>query len=155
MDEISKLAFLTTEFLLKDFDISHYKQDEISVILSNSHSTLITDKKHQETIQDFNNFFPSPSVFVYTLPNIMIGEICIRHKLRGENAFFIVENFNAELIINHINNLFLTHKSKAFIGGWVNQSENDFEAFVFLADENGKIKFNANKINSIFNNTHK
>lgn len=155
MDEISKLAFLAAEILLKDVDLTNYKEDEISVILSNSHSTLITDKKHQKTIQDYNNFFPSPSVFVYTLPNIMIGEISIRHKLRGENAFFIVENFNAEVIVNHINNLFLTNKSKAFIGGWVNQSENDYEAFLYLADELGKIEFNADTINKYLKNSLK
>lgn len=117
MDEISKLGFLAAEILLKDIDLSPYAEEEVSIVLSNSHSTLVTDKKHQGTIEDNNNFFPSPSVFVYTLPNIMIGEISIRHKLRGENAFFIVENFNADLIVNHINNLFLTNKSKAFVGG--------------------------------------
>ena len=73
----------------------------------------------------------------------------IRHKFRGENAFFIVENFNAELITNHINSLFLTHKSKAFVGGWVNQSENDYEAFLYLASANGNIPHNAFEINRL------
>lgn len=149
MDEISKLGFLAAEVLLSDIDISTYNEEDISIILSNSHSTLITDQNHQLTIDDYNNFFPSPSVFVYTLPNIMIGEISIRHKFRGENTFFIVENFSAELIANHINSLFLTRKSKAFVGGWVNQSENDYEAFLYWAAEDADILHNAFEINRL------
>ena len=149
MDEISKLGFLAAEVLLSDIDLSSYNEEDVAIILSNSHSTLITDQNHQVTIDDFDNFFPSPSVFVYTLPNIMIGEISIRHKLKGENTFFIVEKFNVELITNHINSLFLTRKSKAFVGGWINQSENDYEAFLYFADEDGDILHNAFEINRL------
>ncbi len=151
MDEISKLGFLAAEVLISDIELSSYNEDDISIILSNSDSTLVTDKKHQVTVEDYDNFFPSPKVFVYTLPNIMIGEISIRHKLRGENTFFIVENFNEELIVNHINSLFLTHKSKAFVGGWVNQTENDYEAFLFWVSSKGNIPFNAFEINKLYN----
>lgn len=150
MDEISKLGFIAAEALLMEVEISSYNEEDIAIILSNSHSTLVTDINHQGTIDDFNNFFPSPKVFVYTLPNIMIGEISIRHKLRGENTFFIVEKFNEELIVNHINSLFLTYKSKAFIGGWVNQSEHEYEAFIFWVSGKGNIPFNASEINKLY-----
>ncbi len=152
MDEISRLGFLAAEVLLKDVDLTDYSSDEISVILSNSESTLLTDQNHQDSINDFDNFFPSPSVFVYTLPNIMIGEISIRHKFQGENTFFIVENFSADLIANHINNLFLTNKSKVFVGGLVNQSNDNYEAFVYLASDKGHLQHNALKIKSLYNN---
>ena len=151
MDVISKLGFLAAEVLLSDIDMSSYNEEDIAIILSNSHSTLVTDQNHQLTVDDYNNFFPSPSVFVYTLPNIMIGEISIRHKFRGENAFFIVEKFNTELITNHINSLFLTHKSEAFVGGWVDQSENEYEAFLYFASNNGDIQHNALEVNRLYN----
>jgi len=151
MDEISKLGFLAAEVLISDIELSSYNEDDISIILSNSDSTLVTDKKHQVTVEDYDNFFPSPKVFVYTLPNIMIGEISIRHKLRGENTFFIVEKFNEELIVNHINSLFLTHKSKAFVGGWVNQSEDDYEAFLFWVSDKGNVPFNAIEMKQLYN----
>jgi len=151
MDEISKLGFLAAEVLISDIELSSYDEDDISIILSNSDSTLVTDKKHQVTVEDYDNFFPSPKVFVYTLPNIMIGEISIRHKLRGENTFFIVEKFNEELIVNHINSLFLTHKSKAFVGGWVNQSEDDYEAFLFWVSNKGNVPFNALEMKQLYN----
>jgi len=151
MDEISKLGFVAAEVLISDIELSSYSEEDISIIISNSDSTLVTDKNHQDTIDDFDNFFPSPKVFVYTLPNIMIGEISIRHKLKGENTFFIVEKFNEELIVNHINSLFLTHKSKAFVGGWVNQSEDDYEAFLFWASDKGGVPFNALEMKRLYN----
>jgi len=150
MDEISKLGFLAAEFLLKDIDLSEYNEEDIALIFSNSDSTLITDTSHQDSINDNDNFFPSPSVFVYTLPNIMMGEISIRHKLRGENTFFIVENFNAELLTNHINNLFLANKAKAFIGGWVNLNFHSYEAFLYLVSQQGKIEHKTEEINRLF-----
>jgi hypothetical protein len=151
MDEISKLGYICSEFLLQHVDLSSFRKEEIAVVLSNSDSTLLTDQKHQDSINEGDGFFPSPSVFVYTLPNIMIGEISIRHKLRGENTFFIVENFNAEILANHINMLYLTRKAKAFIGGWVNMNHNSYEAFLFLLETSGKTSFNAEEINRIYN----
>jgi hypothetical protein len=134
MDQISKLGFLAAEFLLQENPCSHLPQEDIGVILSNAHSTLVTDSEFQASIQNDDNFFPSPSVFVYTLPNIMIGEICIRHGFRGEQAFFIFENFSAKFMADYINHLFLSHKIKAVIGGWVDQSADNYEAFLYFAD---------------------
>ncbi len=154
MDEICKLGFIGAEVLFSDINLTTFEEEDVAIILSNSHSTLVTDTNHQNTVDDYDNFFPSPSVFVYTLPNIMIGEISIRHKLRGENAFFIVEKFNAELITNYINNLFLTNNSKAAIGGWVNLSEGDYEAFLYWVSPEGNIEHNALEINRLYNLIH-
>ncbi len=134
MDEISKLGFLASEIILKDKPYQHFKPEDIGIVLSNSQSTLVTDTQFQESIEDDNNFYPSPSVFVYTLPNIMIGEISIRHGFRGENAFYIFENFLANYIADYINELFLSHKLKACIGGWVDQSSENYEAFIYWVD---------------------
>lgn len=151
MDDISKLGFLAAEILLRNIDVKEYNPEDVSIILSNSDSTLLTDKNHQDTISNPDNYFPSPSIFVYTLPNIMTGEISIRHGLKGENSFFIVEKFNADLIANHINTLFLTDKTKAAIGGWVNQTETDYEAFIYFASVNGNIVHAANEITELYN----
>jgi hypothetical protein len=151
---ICKLGFLAAEVLLSDINFLDLMEEDVAIILSNSHSTLITDKHHQVTIDSYDNFFPSPSIFVYTLPNIMIGEISIRHKFAGENAFFIVEKFNPELITNHINNLFLTKKAKAAIGGWVNLSESDYETFLYWTSAQGNIPHNAFEINRLYNLNH-
>jgi hypothetical protein len=131
MDEISKLGMLAAEILLMDEPHKAFAEEEVGVVLSNAHSTLITDINHWDTVKEDDGFFPSTAVFVYTLPNIMIGEICIKHKLRGENAFFITEQYDENLIIRHINLLIAQQKIKAAIGGWVDQSENDYRVEMF------------------------
>ena len=131
MDEISKLGFLASDILLKDIDTTSINESEVGIVLANSQSTLVTDTVHQESINNHDNYYPSPSVFVYTLPNIMIGEISIKHKFRGENAFYIFEHFNTAFVSDYINLLFTDEKIKACLGGWVDQSANDYEAFVF------------------------
>jgi len=134
MDEISKLGFLASEVLMGKINADSLETSEIGVVLSNSQSTLVTDLAHQETINDSNNYYPSPSVFVYTLPNIMIGEISICYKFKGENAFFIFEHFNGDFIAEYINQLFANQKIKACLGGWIDQSEHSYKAFVYWVE---------------------
>ena len=95
MDSLSKLAFLAGDILLNE-ELSIEEENNIALVFSNKASSLDTDRKHQESIQNQENYYPSPAVFVYTLPNICIGEISIKHKLYSENSFFIFDSFNAE-----------------------------------------------------------
>src|SRR5215203_1457166 len=88
MDNLSKLAFIASESLLKDKKLT-YASEDIALVFSNSSASLDTDIHYFNSVNDKNNYFPSPAVFVYTLPNIMVGEICIRNQFMGENAFFI------------------------------------------------------------------
>ncbi|MCF6343021.1 MAG: beta-ACP synthase [Bacteroidales bacterium] len=155
MDDISKLGFLAAEIMLANNSGTDFKEEEIGVVLSNSQSTLITDSRFQESINEDTNFFPSPAVFVYTLPNIMIGEISIRHKLRGENAFFIFAAFNAGFLTDYINGLFFSRKIKACIGGWVDEKEEGYEAFMYWTtaqsmQENTKAH-SAQEVNKLYN----
>ncbi|HDZ14605.1 hypothetical protein LCGC14_1263760, partial [marine sediment metagenome] len=118
MDRLSKLTFLAAEVLLGHPDTS--KEDwNLAVVLSNRASSLDTDRKYHESISDADNFYPSPSVFVYTLPNICIGEISIRHKLRSENSFFIFNAFNPGFLKDYSENLLHTDKADEVLCGWV------------------------------------
>ncbi len=116
MDNLSKLGWLASEILLKDsFKPEDYKPEEFGVVLANSNASLDTDLKYFETTKEF----ASPSLFVYTLPNIVIGEICIRNKFKGENAFFIQEKFDTGFIEQYVNNLVNSNILQACICGWV------------------------------------
>ncbi|MCB9252443.1 MAG: 3-oxoacyl-ACP synthase [Flavobacteriales bacterium] len=94
MDNLCKLGFLAAEHLFITADKVDHRNT--IVFLSNKNSSLQTDRNHFEKIRQSESYFPSPSIFVYTLPNIVIGEICIRHKIMGEGAFFLSENHNFE-----------------------------------------------------------
>lgn len=145
MDAQCKLGFLCTEFAMKETTfLTENDLSKIAIVLSNAASSLETDRVHQHSIDDKSNYFPSPAVFVYTLPNITIGELAIKHKITGENAFFVSEQLDAELLVNYTESL-IKCGSEAAIIGWVEVDRANFEAFIFLV-ENAK---NINK-NSIF-----
>jgi len=135
MDNLSKLGFLTAELLIKNSDVlKKYEKEEIGVVIANSSSSLDTDLDYQELIKDKSNYFPSPSVFVYTLPNILIGEICIRHQIKGENAFFVSEEFDPEQLINYVTHLFEQGKMQACICGWVELLRDKDHSILFIVE---------------------
>jgi hypothetical protein len=139
MDSLSKLGFLSAELLLKDKDINRkYSGDEVGIILMNSSSSLDTDRNHQKTIASRNDYFPSPAVFVYTLPNVVIGEICIKNKIFGEGNFFVMEKFNPSFLVNYITQLFDNKVIECCITGWVEIEGNNFESVVFLIEKSSK-----------------
>jgi len=136
MDALCKLAFITSELLLKSNKITDkYKSEDIALIISNSSSSLEIDTEHQGTISDKNNYFPSPSVFVYTLPNILIGEIAIRNNIKGENTFFIFDKFDAGFMHSYVDSILNTDKAKCCIGGWIEFYENNYNAFLYIVEK--------------------
>jgi hypothetical protein len=135
MDNLSKIGFLAVEYLLKEINLSEkYIPEEIGIILQNSSSSLETDEKHQESISDRQNYFPSPSVFVYTLPNIMVGEIAIRHIIKGENVVLISENPDPAQIFLYVHELFMKNRVKCCITGWTEAYHEHQEAFLMLVE---------------------
>ncbi len=141
MDPLCKLAFLTAEILLKGMDLlSRYSSEETGLIILNSSSSLETDEKHQESISDRGNYFPSPSVFVYTLANIMTGEIAIRHKIKGENAVFISEKPDIPLMFQVVSELFSMNRVGCCITGWVEAYHERLSSCLMLVENDEKAK---------------
>lgn len=152
MDNLSKLAFLAADILLKENNLHYETSENIAIILSNKSSSLDTDRKHQISISDKDNYYPSPSIFVYTLPNICIGEISIKHQLHSENTFFIFDTFNENHL--HINADFLLKKNKAdmVLCGWADFDDKNYEAFLYLVSENGNIAHLPAEIERLYHN---
>jgi hypothetical protein len=133
MDNLSKLGWLATEILLKDsFRAGEYEPGTIGVVLANASSSLDTDIKYYESAKDI----ASPALFVYTLPNIVIGEICIRHNFKGENAFFISNEFDAGFIAQYVSNLINNNILHACICGWVELLDDQYKTVLFLVEKN-------------------
>jgi hypothetical protein len=150
MDSLSKLAFLATHVLLKDITSETNKEHNIAIVLSNRASSLDTDRKHQASIVNKEDYFPSPAVFVYTLPNICIGEISIKYRLFSENSFFIFDHFNAEYLNDYTNSLFLNNKAEKVLCGWVEFDAENYEAFLYLVADKGSIPHNKKEINRLY-----
>ena len=117
MDNLCKLGFIASEIILSDFPKE--EKEECAVILFNRDGSLNTDRNYMKTICDTTNFFPSPATFVYTLANIVTGEIAIRHKIFGETSFYILDKEDAELQKKIVDSTFLTSSPKMILTGWV------------------------------------
>ncbi len=147
MDELCKLGFLATEVLLQG---KKELSEDTALLFMNRASSLDTDRKHLETIKDKDNYFPSPAVFVYTLPNIILGEVSIRHKLKSENAFFVSEKFDADLLTQYAKILMDTKKASNVICGWVDLDTNKYDVFLTLISRKGKKSFTKKELNNLY-----
>ena len=137
MDTLSKLGFVASEMLLKDEGEERFvPREDRAVVLFNRTASLQADTNYQATIQDPENFFPSPAAFVYTLPNIVTGEIAIRNKYYGETSFIVMESCDAQIMARQLMNAFQDPMTQSILGGWLDcTDENHFEARLFLVEK--------------------
>lgn len=129
MDALAKMAFLGTEMIGRESDLSMWGEDDLALIFANRYASFDTDQRFIESYAEKGN--PSPSLFVYTLPNILTGELAIRHKWYGENIFFILEKFDPAFFIDQIN-FYFRKGSKACLCGWVEAHNGKEECTLFL-----------------------
>lgn len=146
MDTLSKLGFLGTEILSE----GHIEDKQTALIFANSASSLETDEDFLESMGDF----PSPGIFVYTLPNIVLGEISIRHKLRSENLFMVEESFCADLFVDYCKSLFQQEKASNFVCGWVDLHNKDYDVFLWQLAPDGHLALNEKELNKLYLSSH-
>lgn len=130
MDSLCKLGFIAAELILKGQ--TPEQKENASIILFNRNGSLITDRNYQKTIAD-DNYFPSPALFVYTLANIVTGEIAIRHKIYGESSFYVLSHQDDEMMREVVNNAYLTSTPSFILTGWVDyENDNNYLADIKL-----------------------
>ncbi len=71
MDGLSRLGLMAVELL----GVELTDKDDTGVCLETNGGSVVADRQFLHSC--------SPNVFTYTLPSTAIGEICIRHRLRG------------------------------------------------------------------------
>jgi hypothetical protein len=132
MDRLSKLGFLAAEVLLKDRKLSVEAGPEaVALVLSNAHASLDTDIRYFESTKTM----ASPALFVYTLANIVAGEICIRHGFKGENAFFVARAFDPALLSTYTNMVLAQPATRFCLTGWVDVMDDHHDVFLYLAEK--------------------
>jgi hypothetical protein len=143
MDLLSKLAFITAEKLI---EMESVKPQDLAIVLSNKSSSIISDTTYQKSIQHAESYFPSPAVFVYTLANIMVGELCIKHKIAGENIVFITQDFEVDSIIDYTNILLENNLCKTCLCGRIEATNHEYEAFFYVVEKEYALDFRFNKM---------
>jgi hypothetical protein len=132
MDRLSKLGFLAAEVLLKGRSLkTEYSPEAIALTLSNANASLDTDIKYFDSTKNI----ASPALFVYTLPNIVAGEICIRHGIKGENAFFISEKFDPKGMSEYVSMVLKRPETEACLAGWIDVMDSHHDVFLYLAEK--------------------
>ncbi|MBO7141758.1 MAG: hypothetical protein J6V76_01410 [Bacteroidales bacterium] len=151
MDTLAKSGFLASELLIEKYPIADNDKQSTAVICFNRLSTIDTDIKFAHTIADPDNCYPSPSLFVYTLPNIVTGEIAIRQGFTGETAFYSSEKFMPQQIEGIVNDVLAF--SKNVLVAWIDIVDSQPLALMFMvADQDGDSnpEFNADNMQSIY-----
>jgi hypothetical protein len=154
MDTLSKLGFLAAEMLLQNRELTkEYTPENIALVLSNAHASLDTDLKYTESAKTQ----ASPALFVYTLSNIVAGEICIRHKIKGENAFFVSSEFDPQLLTDYVSIVLSPNAQSpmpnACIAGWVDVLGEHHDVFLYLCEKNkpGSVPHTAGQLKELYN----
>jgi 3-oxoacyl-[acyl-carrier-protein] synthase-1 len=130
MDMLSRLGFVASELLL-NAEGRHALdcESERAIVLFNRTSSLDTDKLYLDSIIRPDDYYPSPSLFVYTLPNIVTGEIAIRNGYKGETSFYVLAERNEEVMNEILEATTCDHTIKSMITGWLDYvNEEDFLA---------------------------
>lgn len=156
MDQLCKLGFVASELLLqaekemlgnKSIALSVQKKatsvsspelsrQDRAVVLFNHSSSVDADRKYMATISDKDNYFPSPSVFVYTLPNIVTGEIAIRNGYQGETSFYILPKRNDKQMEEVLQTTFCDSQTQSILTGWIDYEDTShFEAELWIVEK--------------------
>jgi hypothetical protein len=150
MDNLCKTGFIAAELLMRGNKPKELLQpEETGIIISNANSSLDTDMRYEESLQTN----PSPALFVYTLPNILIGELSIRNQIKGESACFVFDIFDATFQTEYVNMLFERKKIKRCLSGWADYYNGTTEAFFYLAEvdaKNNSLKHDSTTIEKLF-----
>ena len=122
MDPLCRLGFIASELLLRK-EVSC--GTDTSVILFNRSSSVKTDIAYENTIGNGDGYFPNPATFIYTLPNIVTGEIAIRNGWYGETSFYILPHRDDRLIKDIVAASFAENYSRHIIYGWIDYPADD------------------------------
>ena len=150
MDLLSKGAFLGDYLLRNSYKDLLNVENELQFVFANASSSKETDIRFIESYERKKN--PSPSLFVYTLPNILTGELAIKHKWFGENIFYILTKFDSDFFNDQIVMSFL-RGNEYCLCGWVEMTGfPEDECFMFLVAKSDVVNENfSNNLNEILN----
>ena len=125
MDPLCRLGLVASDLLLQA-----ESDKPQAVILFNHSSSSQADRSFWATVSDPDESFPSPAHFVYTLPNIVTGEIAMRHGIHGETSFYILPDRDEGFIKKIVNSIC---REKDFVNalvGWIDYPDDEH----YLAD---------------------
>ena len=132
MDLFSRLAYVGTGLLAKD-GLAGCAPEDIGLLIYTLNGSVLADRKHLSTFSNPQEYYPSPAIFINTLPNVVLGEIAVTHQIKGETTLVMLAEENKEMMENILAATLAATRPSALITGWVDcESENAFRASLKL-----------------------
>jgi len=131
MDVLSRLGILLTERLVAGEEGRFQPREDRAVLVFSREGCLANDRHYVASMEDF----PSPALFVYTLPNIVSGEISIRNKYAGETSAFVLEKYDEEAIFALVRQAFQDPVTQSAVVIWADcASDTEWDARGWLVE---------------------
>jgi|SRR5690606_9708374 len=146
MDLLCKAGFLAAEFISKNVNLY---ETETALVFSNRSSSLVSDEKHALSVHT-DDPSASPAVFVYTLPNITLGEISIRHKLLSENIFFIFDKFTPEFLVPYVEQILSENQADKVLAGWAEVDSGNLDVLLYLIEKEGEKEHTIENLTNLY-----
>ncbi|MCD8317595.1 MAG: 3-oxoacyl-ACP synthase, partial [Paraprevotella sp.] len=136
MDPLCQLGFIASELLLNAEAEAGGRErfvpcEDRAVVLVGRSASVCADNIYQRSICDRSDFYPSPSAFIYTLPNIVTGEIAIRNHYYGETSYYVQDS--PETVRQLMVQAICSRGTQSVLGGWIDMKDTThFEATLYI-----------------------
>lgn len=159
MDPMCRLGFVASELLLEGEEERFTPREDRAVVLFSNSGSFASDSHYEETIANPEEYYPSPAVFVYTLANIVTGEIAIRNKFFGETICYLTDRNDMRLMVETVDEALEDPVTRSVVTGWVESpSAECFEAVLFLVEKTDgeaagqAVEWRTDEVEKIMNN---
>ncbi len=149
MDGLCKAIFIAAELIASES--GPYERDT-ALIFANRSSSYLSDSRHAHDIFRTANPMASPATFVYTLPNIAMGEISIRHQLQSENVFFIFDRYSPEFLVPYADATLAGQRTGgSALCGWTEVTEETCDLLLYRIGTSGKPAHSVEQLKRLYN----
>ena len=124
MDLYSRLAYVGTSLLAKD-SLKGCDPEDIALFVFTQQGSLLADRKHLSSFSNPDEFFPSPAVFINTLPNVVLGEIAVKNNIKGETTLVLLPGRDDKTVQQIMEASLSATRPAVVLYGWVDCSAED------------------------------
>ena len=86
---------------------------------------MLADRKHLSTYTHPDEYYPSPSVFINTLPNVVLGETAMKNTIKGETTLVMLPERDESLKEKIVAETLAATRPGAVMAGWVDCTAED------------------------------
>ena len=105
--------------------------EDRGLLICTLNGSVLADRKHLSTFSE--EYYPSPAIFINTLPNVVVGEIAVTHQIQGETTLVMLPSLDDACLETLLRTTLAATTPSALIAGFVDcESENVFRASLKL-----------------------